>query len=189
MKRGCTSAKPLAGKTLAMIFLKSSTRTRVSFEVGSVPARRPRTVPERPRHPDRPRRTDRRHRARPLAHGRRHHDPHLRPRRHRRARRCADGPRDQRPHRSAASVPGARRPAHRAAAFLGTSTERKSRGSATATTWRTRGSTRRTGWDSSSRWRAPRATTPTPRLLARAQGAPTSRCSATRDRRSPARTS
>ncbi len=34
MKRGEYAAKPLAGKTLAMIFTKSSTRTRVSFEVG-----------------------------------------------------------------------------------------------------------------------------------------------------------
>ena len=34
MKRGVHVRKPLVGKTLAMLFLKSSTRTRVSFEVG-----------------------------------------------------------------------------------------------------------------------------------------------------------
>ena len=35
MKRGEYTDQPLAGKTLAMIFTKSSTRTRVSFEVGT----------------------------------------------------------------------------------------------------------------------------------------------------------
>jgi ornithine carbamoyltransferase len=35
MKRGEYAERPLAGKTLAMVFTKSSTRTRVSFEVGA----------------------------------------------------------------------------------------------------------------------------------------------------------
>ncbi len=35
MKAGAYAEKPLAGKTLAMIFTKSSTRTRVSFEAGA----------------------------------------------------------------------------------------------------------------------------------------------------------
>ena len=35
MRGGTYDRKPLAGRTLAMIFMKSSTRTRVSFEVGT----------------------------------------------------------------------------------------------------------------------------------------------------------
>ena len=35
LKSGREGGRPLAGRTLAMIFRKSSTRTRVSFEVGT----------------------------------------------------------------------------------------------------------------------------------------------------------
>jgi len=35
MRRGAYDRRPMRGKTLAMLFMKSSTRTRVSFEVGT----------------------------------------------------------------------------------------------------------------------------------------------------------
>ena len=112
MKAGTYPEKPLAGKTLGMIFAKSSTRTRVSFEVG-VPVGRPRPLPVLARHPARPGRADPGYCASALALPRRHHDPHVRSRRRRGAGPLRHDPRDQRTHRPAASLPGTRRPSYR----------------------------------------------------------------------------
>ena len=158
MRGGKYDKKPLAGKTLAMIFMKSSTRTRVSFEVGTfqlgghalfLSARDVQLG-----------------RGEPIADTARvlsryvdgimirtfaHQDVEE-------LAKYADVPGHQRAHRSAASVPDPRRPAHGAISTSATSRARSTRGSATATTWRTRGSTPRIASASISTSRVPKAT-------------------------------
>ena len=93
--------RPLAGKVLAMVFDKPSTRTRVSFDVGDARARRRDPHAHRPGDAARPRRDHRRHGAGAVALRRRDHDPHPRPRDDARARRARDGAGDQRPDQDA----------------------------------------------------------------------------------------
>ena len=68
--------KPLAGRTLAMIFDKPSTRTRVSFDVGMRELGGETLDADRRRDATRARRNHRRHGARAVAFRRRDHDPH-----------------------------------------------------------------------------------------------------------------
>ena len=108
-RRAAQPSAPLAGKTLAMIFDKPSTRTRVSFDVAmrqlggeaivltaqEMQLGRGETLADTARVLSRYRR--------------RHHDPHPRPRGGGRARALRHRAGDQRPHPPLASLPGAGR--------------------------------------------------------------------------------
>ena len=151
------------GRTLGMIFAKSSTRTRVSFEVGAYqlgghalflssrdiqlgrgePIRDTARVLSRYLDGIMIRTYD-------------HADVEE-------LARFASHPGDQRAHRPAAPLPGARRPADDPGDARRLGGEGRSPGSATGTTWPTAGSTRRAGWASSSASPAPRVTSRTRR--------------------------
>ena len=104
-ERGRHAKQPLAGQTWAMLFSKSSTRTRVSFEVGIRELGGQVDLPARQRNPARPRRTHQGHRARAGPHGPWRRVPHLRAERRRGIRALRRHPHHQRPHRPGASLP------------------------------------------------------------------------------------
>ena len=76
---GAHTPKPLAGKTLAMVFDKPSTRTRVSFDVGIRQLGGELITLTGAEMQLRARRDHCRHRARPVALRRWHRHPHARP--------------------------------------------------------------------------------------------------------------
>ena len=108
---------PLVDRTLAMIFEKASTRTRVSFEAGMYQMGGSVVNLTTDRQPARPRRAGRGHGARDQPDGRHRHDPHLRAGQDRGLRRELARAGDQRPHQRIPPVPdpGRRVHLHRAA--------------------------------------------------------------------------
>ena len=105
-RKGAAGDGPLAGKTMAMIFDRPSTRTRVSFDVAMRQLGGESIMLTGAGDAARPRRDHRRHRARAVALCRCHHDPHARPRAGRRACGIRHRAGDQRPHQALASLPG-----------------------------------------------------------------------------------
>jgi ornithine carbamoyltransferase len=104
--------QPLVDRMLAMVFEKSSTRTRVSFEAGIHQLGGSSIVLNTGETQLGPRRADRGRGAGRLAHGRHRDDPHLRALDHRALRLAVARAGDQRAHQRAPSLPGARRHLH-----------------------------------------------------------------------------
>jgi ornithine carbamoyltransferase len=187
MRRGEYTARPLAGRTLAMIFMKSSTRTRVSFEVGTYQLGghalflSPRDVQLGRGEPV----ADTG--ARALALRGRDHDPHLRARRGRGARAPRDVPVINgltdlcTPARSSPTCSPC-------GSTSGTYEGKRVAWIGDGNNMATPGSTPPTGSASTSRSRAPRVR-PDAAILARARAPRTSPSCATRARPSRARTS
>ena len=104
--------QPLRDRTLAMVFEKASTRTRVSLRGRHVPDGRLGHPHHDRRFPARARRADRGHRARDFAHGRHRDDPHLRAGEDRALCRALARAGHQRPDQRVSSVPDPRRHLH-----------------------------------------------------------------------------